>query len=124
MCNKNKISNINQTQAPKDPIKISGSLSIPNTAGSRHHLRNKVSRAEADKLTPEREERPTCGEHDGWITVVGAAGDRGHDHRPVRQLVLTSFVMNRDVILLLLSCNLEAFKAHLHKRAQKYKHSG
>lgn len=39
----------------------------------------------------------------------------------MRQLIFTSFIMKRDSIALLFSCNLEAFKSNLYKCAHKYK---
>lgn len=64
---------------------------------------------------------PTCGKHDRWVAVIGAAGNCRDDHRPMRQQIVTSFIVNRNGITLLFSCNLEAFEANLEKFAHKYK---
>ena len=65
--------------------------------------------------------QPTCSKHDRWIAIIGTTDNGSNDHRSMTQLIFTSFIMNRDDIILLFSCNLEAFKSNLHKFAHKYK---
>lgn len=62
---------------------------------------------------------PTCGKHDWWVAVIGATGDGSNDHRPVGQLIVSSFIMKGDGVVLLLGCNLEASKSNLCKCAHK-----
>lgn len=64
---------------------------------------------------------PTCGEHDRWVAVIGATGDGGDDHGPVGELIVSSFIMKGDGVILLLGCNLEASESDLRKCKRAHK---
>ena len=55
----------------------------------------------------------TCGQHDGRVTVVGAADDSSDDHRAMGQLVLLPAVDKWNQATLLLFGNVEPLRTHL-----------
>ena len=55
----------------------------------------------------------TCGQHDGRVTVVGAADDGSDDHRAMSQLVLLATVDKWNQGILLLSGDVEPLRTHL-----------